>query len=152
MTESAPSSVANAGQPLSGATGRRVVLGMLVLGMLATAGIWVYWKLNLGPFVPMQRALAEAFPASSPRVEGGRQKGSTDVQLRVVLRVDFTPTLDDERVAPIVDKVTSLAREHGNLARYDRLVIYIVHFRPQRRPEEIKIDRPTRELIEQSPR
>ncbi len=80
-------------------SGRAMVLGMLAFGTLTTAAMWVYWTLHVGPFRPLQDAIAAAFPHSSPRVDGGQRKmhKGTPKILRIVMRVDFDPVVETSR-------------------------------------------------------
>lgn len=120
-------------------SGRWIVLGMFTFGVLATTGLWVYWKLHLGPFFPLQKALADTFPDSLPRVEGGRHRKAPPV-LRVVLKIPFAPRAADARVADISDRVLSLARQHADLDQYETLEIYLVFPRPEQAADRLKAE------------
>ena len=130
-------------------TGRWVVLAMFAFGTLATGGIWVYWKLHLAPFMPLQKALAAEFEKSSPRVDGGWSQ-SNDKQapplLRVVLRVPYEPEVGDVRVRQAIDHVVALTREHIDLSAYDTLEIYLVHYAPEKKPRQYEWRRKVAEL------
>jgi hypothetical protein len=126
-------------------SGRWVVLAMLGFGMLMTGAIWVFSKFELEPFQPLAKAIKAEFPESHPHVKGGRPKKKPPL-LRIVMQVDFTPSETDERVMHIVDRVTALAKEHINLAEYETLEIYIVHYVPEKNPERVTIVRLTSEL------
>ena len=118
-----------------------MVLGLLVFGMLATGGISTYWKVRLGPFAPYRRALKTAFPDGAPVVEGGSLPGRPHV-LRIVLKVAFSPTADDERVVTTADQVQSIASELDAAGHYDTLLLYLVRPRPEKKPERLEIERP----------
>lgn len=137
--------VASPGKRVSGPTrGRWVVLAMFGFGIVATGGIWIYWKLHLAPFLPLQKALAAEFPKSSPRVDGGWRKGNFKVgrpTLRLVLRVPYAPLERDVRVPATIERVTALAREHLDLTRYETLEIYLVHYVPEKAPQQYEYRR-----------
>lgn len=129
--------------------GRWVVLAMFAFGIVATGGIWVYWKLHLAPFLPLQKALAAEFPKSSPRVDGGWKKGEFQVgppTLRIVLRVPYAPAERDVRVPATIERVVALAREELELARYETLEIYLVHYAPEKAPQQYEYRRRISEL------
>src|SRR5579863_10417039 len=122
-------------------SGRWVVLAMLGFGIVMAGSIWVFSKFEIEPFEPLARAIKAEFPKSEPHVKGGRPKKLPPL-LRVIMRVDFTPTVTDERVIHIVDRVTALAKEHVDLAEYETLQIHIVHYVPEKNPEQVTIERP----------
>src|SRR3990172_7938391 len=78
-------------------SGKWVVIGMFVFAIAATAGLFAYWELHTAPFRELQDALAQEFPRSRPRVEGGQRKKHkhTPRILSIVLRVEFDPTADE---------------------------------------------------------
>jgi len=119
--------------------GRWIVIGMFAFGIAATAGLWIYWKLHLAPFYPLQKALAEEFPKSLPRVEGGRHKKSPPI-LRIVLQVTFTPNKDDSRVRDMHERIVAVARQHHDLSQYETLEVYLVHPVPEREAERLKLE------------
>jgi hypothetical protein len=66
--------------------------------------------------------------------------------LRIVMQVDFTPRETDDRVTQIVERVIALAKEHIDLAGYEKLEIHIVRYVPEKNPERITIERNVSEL------
>lgn len=127
--------------------GRHVVLAMFALGIASTLGIWTYWKLHLAPFMPLQKALVAEFPRSSPRVDGGRHKPSEPSLLRIVLRVDYTPEEGDSRVVQTVARIVAIAREHLDFRNYDEFEIYLVHYPPEKSPEQYRWKRQMAEVM-----
>ena len=107
--------------------GKWVVIILLVLGVWASAGVWTFWNVHFGPFVPLQAAIASEFPKARPRIEGGRYKNSPTT-LRIVLHVDFKPEETDELVQKMKQRSLELARDTGVLARYETVEIFFVHF------------------------
>jgi hypothetical protein len=102
-------------------SGKWVVLALALFGILMTSAMWIYWKLHLGPFVPLQQAIVavEEFALSRPVVEGGREKGRAENlnTLRVTMKVEFDPTADDQEVERIERKILDLARD--SLPQFD---------------------------------
>jgi hypothetical protein len=130
-------------------SGRWIVLTVFAFGIAATGGIWVYWKLHLAPFMPLQKALAAEFPQSSPRVDGGwsgKEFQQGPPRLRIVLRVPYPPLEQDARVPATLDRVIALARESLNLDHYETLEIYLVHYAPERAPRQFEFRARIRDL------
>ena len=127
-------------------SGRWVVLAMLGFGVVMAGSIWVFSKFEIEPFQPLARAIKAEFPKSEPHVKGGHPKKQPPL-LRVIMKVDFTPSETDPRVTHIVDRVTALAKEHLNLAEYETLQIHIVHYVPEKSPEHVTIERRVRDLL-----
>ena len=133
-------------------SGRYVVLAMFAFGVLSTAGIWVYWKLHLAPFMPLQKALVEAYPGSSPRVDGGRHKSTEPATLRLVLKVDFTPDEHDPRVPAMIDRTIAITRHYLDFREYEDLEIYLVHYPPEKSPRQYEYKRKIKDLLRDPPR
>jgi len=114
-------------------SGRGMVVGLLALGVLSTAGMWTYWTLHVGPFRPLQDALAAEFPGSSPRVDGGQRKmhKATPKILRVVMRVQFDPTAETTHGEQVVDRVEQIARKHVDLDAYEELRVFLFQGVPE---------------------
>lgn len=136
--------------PAGNVPGRYIVLAMLAFGVLSTAGIWTYWKLHLAPYLPLQRALIQAYPASSPRVEGGRHKDSPQI-LRLVLTIEFPPDEGDPRVHEMVRRILSIARKHLDFRQYDELEVYLVYRPPERSPQQYEYKRKMSDVLQSSP-
>ncbi len=125
--------------------GRWVVVGLLLFGVVMTGGMWVYWKLHLGPFLPLQKALFEAYPHSAPQVAGGRHKDSPLI-LRVVLNVPFTPRRDSPEIRGMIERIIELARQHQRLGDYEILEMHFVHSIPERLAERLTVELKVAEL------
>lgn len=112
-------------------SGSRIVLVMFAFGIAATATIWIYWTAYLMPFMPLQKAIESEFAKSSPRVDGGREKGKSDkpFTLRVVMRVPFDPTQDDpetlESVNTRIERTKQLAEELTEFDKYELLHVHL---------------------------
>lgn len=130
--------------------GRKVVLGMFGFAILMTGALWVYWEAYTRPFRPLQYAINEAFPGSSPRVVGGEHKSHKDENpstLRIVIRVDFNPqAATDAEVEPYTSRLLGLAQEHVDLSDYERLEVHLIHRVPESETEQRKFVFPTAQL------
>ncbi len=71
-------------------SGRLVVIGMFLLGVLGGTICVTYAIWRNAPYHDLTKALAAEFPKSVPKVEGGQNKGSPRT-LRIVLNVAFPP-------------------------------------------------------------
>ena len=117
--------------PAGSISGRKVVVGMFMLGLTATGILWFYWHYHLMPFMPLQEAIAAEFKDSAPRVDGGRRKLQEDTPmiLRVQIRVPFDPTDNDEDSQQQTDHrltvVQQLAEEHATLSDYEVLQVHM---------------------------
>lgn len=125
--------------------GSAVVFGMLLLGIVATVLMYVYWDLHTKPFRPLTEAIGRTFKHSLPKVEGGRHKRGP-MTLRVALRVPFPPAEDDPQTEDLLAKVRELIRRHQKLEGYENVQIHLFQMVPEEsaksqrfeyRPEEI---------------
>ena len=126
-------------------SGRRVVIALLAFGVLATATLWIYSKMELAPFVPLLKAIRAEFPESKAQVKGGRPRRQPPL-LRVVMQVNFTPTESDERVQKMYQRVVELAKEYLDLSQYENFELHVVHYIPEKNAERIVIQRKISEL------
>jgi hypothetical protein len=130
-------------------SGRWIVLTVFAFGIAATGGIWVYWKLHLAPYMPLQKALAAEFPKSSPRVDGGwsgKEYQEGPPRLRIVLRVPYPPLEQDTRVPATIERVIALARAHLDFEQYETLEIYLVNYAPERATRQFEFKSRIRDL------
>lgn len=111
-------------------SGTAVVLGMLLLGSVATTVMYVYWDLHTKPFRPLTEAIGRTFKNSLPKVEGGRHKKGPNT-LRVALRVPFTPETDAAKTEETLAVVQDLIRRHQDLAGYDEVQIHLFQMVPE---------------------
>ena len=127
-----------------GIPGSYVVLGMFAFGILITGTLFAYWHFHTAPFQELQTALAEEFPGSRPRAEGGQRKQHKDTPriLRIILKVDFPPESHKARCEQMADRVLELAEQHHGLEPYDLVEIHL--FWPEKEQEihEYLIERP----------
>ena len=132
--------------------GRSIVLGMFAFAAVATAFLWFYWTLHLAPFKPLQLKIAERFPESWPRVEGGQRKihKSTTPTLRITMSAGFDPTVESKPKAALTRQVCEFLADWQDAAperppnedarldlnRYEIVELYLY----LRRPEQPEIN------------
>lgn len=116
--------------------GSLLVVGMVCLGCVSTAGLFWFWHTRTADFLPLADALAEALPGSSPRVEGGRRRRpDPDVSLlQVMLKVPFDPGAGtDEASEPppraAADTLATVERTVAGSAYAGRYDVLEVHLR-----------------------
>ncbi len=98
---------------------------MMTFGILASGTLWGYWYYHTAPFIPLQVAIADEFPGSAPRVDGGQRKmhKGTESLLWIIMRVDFKPQENPNRAEHTVGRVKKLAEEHLDLSEYRHLTV-----------------------------
>lgn len=120
--------------------GKYVVLAMLAFGIFTTAFMWIYTYLSNKPYIPLRHALVQKFTRqTSPRVEGGKERGRGPEKLRIVLTVDFDPSLDTPemktRRETMEQEAIALARQHLDLSRYERWEFILIRYTPEGLPK-----------------
>lgn len=108
--------------------GRWVVTAMFLFAAVLTATMWIYWRMHIGPFLPLQRKLVEEWPDSRPRVQGGQRKMHRDTPriLQVTMYIDFDPTSSTgkARAKQFSERVASFVVAHEpTLPEYEVLEI-----------------------------
>lgn len=105
--------------------GWKLVLVMMTFGILASGTLWGYWYYHTAPFIPLQVAIADEFPGSAPRVDGGQRKmhKGTESLLWIIMRVDFKPQENPQKSEHTVDRVKKLAEENLDLSPYEQLTV-----------------------------
>jgi len=95
-------------------------VGIFVFAFIVTGTMWVYWRLQDGPFIPLEQALSMEFRGSRPRVEGGQRKMHKDSPaiLQITMKVDFDPTRETERFQAFADHVARFTRQHFDVRPY----------------------------------
>ena len=137
------------GPPVRVLSGRAVVAGIFVFATLLTGTMWVYWKLQDGPFIPLEAALSREFKGSRPRVEGGRHKTNQNSPtiLRITMKVDFDPTQKTERFQAFADQVSEFTSQHFNIRPYQILEIYLFQPQPEHELRQKRIRIPIASLL-----
>ena len=120
--------------------GRWVVISIFLFAIALTATMWVYWRLHIGPFLPLQKKLADKWPDSRPQVQGGQRKihKETPKILRVTMYIAFDPTTKDgqPKAKEYSEEVAAFVRENEpSLSDYDVLEIRMLF---EKREQEIK--------------
>ena len=117
-------------------SGRRLVIGMLLLGVAATAFLWTWWTVTMTPWMPLQEALEKRFPDSAPHVMGGRVKKTGQTVLRIVLKTDFDPRSTDAGTAAKIEQriaeTRRLAEQLTDLSSWDILAVHLYHLKKER--------------------
>ena len=131
MESSRPSLDDNAPLAKQELSGRKLVIGLLILGILATALMFVYWEQHTRPFRSLREAVGREFRHSRPNVEGGRSKGKGPWILRVSMSVDFPATEEPERGQEIADRVLELVKQHVDRKDLERVEVNLIQFVPQ---------------------
>jgi len=149
QTDNPAESDSTDGRPVRVLSGRAVVAGIFVFAALLTGTMWVYWKLQDGPFIPLEAALSREFKGSRPRVEGGRHKTNQNSPtiLRLTMKVDFDPTGDSERFQSFTDRVARFTRRHFDVRPYQILEIYLFQPQPEHELRQKRIRIPTASLL-----
>lgn len=131
LESSRPSLDVNEPLPKRELSGRKLVFGLLMLGILATALMFVYWEQHTRPFRSLREAVGREFRHSRPNVEGGRSKGKGPWILRVSMSVDFPATEEPERGQEIGDRVLELVKQHVDHKDLERVEVNLIQFVPQ---------------------
>jgi hypothetical protein len=129
-------------------SGRWTVVAMFAFGLLAVAVMWVYAVWHTAPYRPLQRALAEEFAGSTPKVEGGQRKiheGSPKT-LRIVMRVEFDPELDQQLGDNFATRVVGFAAKHHEVNQYELIELHFFQPQPEKRISQRTIEFPVAEL------
>ena len=98
-------------------SGRWLVIGMFAMGITATGLLYAYSTLHLGPFKPLQEAIVQEFPGSSPRVDGGKKRMQLDTPtiLRILMKSEIDPLSADEQsvreMLALRKRIAELTRE-----------------------------------------
>lgn len=119
-------------------SGTLLVGGMVAFGVLLTATLYGYWSLHTAPFRPLTDALAERFPGSAPRVDGGKPRLDRpgDRILRVVMKVGFDPNRDDARATAFADEVRAFVAGRQVLTGFDVLELHLFSPAPGVEPSQ----------------
>lgn len=135
----AEDTTANSPLPFRVVSGTWVVVGVLLLGISATAVMFVYWDLHTKPFRPLTEAIGRTFKNSLPKVEGGRHKQGPKT-LRIAFRVPFSPETDPQRTQETLDTVFDLIRRHQDLTGYEKVQIYLIQMVPEESAKKTMVE------------
>lgn len=114
-----------AAAPVRMMSGRLAVALMFVFGVAATGTLWTYWYYHTAPFIPLQVAIADEFPRSAPRVDGGQRRihSGTPTHLWVIMRVEFHPRHDSGQAEKTVARVQQLVHQTLDISEYEQLTV-----------------------------
>lgn len=130
--------------------GNWVVVGMFAFAIVMIGLLWAYWEFYTRPFRPLQYAIAEAYPGSSPRVIGGRHKshkeGNPNV-LRIIVWIpsddgrdntteDFDPVLNTDLSEARALDLARIARDSFPIDAYEVMDIHLIQRVPESDPNK----------------
>jgi hypothetical protein len=126
---------------------------MFAFGLTTVGMLWLYSVRHAAPFLPLQRALAQEFENSAPKVEGGQRKihKQTPKVLRIVMKVGFDPTDEPERAKSFANRVTMFVHKHHDLSEYELLEIHLFWPEPEKEIKQWTIEQKVAELIDPPP-
>ena len=130
-------------------SGRKVVVVMFLFAIVVTGALYIYWKLHMAPFLPLQRQLDAAFEDSKPQVEGGQSKMNqgTPRVLRVTMKVPFDPVNEDVRLKLWTEQVQQVIRDWPRFSNFDVLTIHSYHPLPEDEVRTVKQEWKVSELV-----
>ena len=112
-------------------SGKKLVLGLLTFGGLATLLMFVYWEQHKGPFRSLCEELGRQYRRSRPVVEGGRAKGKGPWTLRVTMTVDFPPGEDSAKANQLGEQIREVVSRHTEIREMEQLELNLIQFVPQ---------------------
>ncbi len=117
-------------------TGKPVVFGMFLFALIVSIGLWSYWELHTQPFRTLTDQLGDTFPHSNPRVEGGKHgmHKQTPLVLRIVMRVSYDLTLNEQKYQKQVSEILSIAAQSGMLKKYEECEIHLYYQPAEQKP------------------
>ncbi len=118
-------------------TGKPVVFGMFLFAAIVSIGLWGYWELHTRPFRALTDKLGETFPNSNPRVEGGKHgmHKQTPLVLRIILRVDYDPSLNERDYQIQKKRILKIAAQSGMLKQYEECEIHLYYQPAEQKPQ-----------------
>lgn len=130
-------------EPVRVISGRWVVAGMFLFAIVITATLWVFWKMHIGPFLPLQKKLAAEFDDSRPRVEGGQRKihKGTVKLLRITMKVEFDPTEKKRQAEDFADRVFAFVTDVFDWDTYELFELHLYWPDPEKTIKEATIER-----------
>lgn len=105
---------------------------MIGFGLLLTAGMYAYWTLYTAPFKPIMESLAERYPGSAPRVDGGKRRLDLpgESTLRIVMKSEFDPETSPQAESFASD-VAQFVAETTDLRRFDAVEVHLFRGLPE---------------------
>ncbi len=119
-------------------SGRWVVLGIFIFAIVMIGVLYLYWFKHTGPFLPLQKALAEEFVGCQPLVQGGQRKihKNTDKILRVTMKVEFNPLEMTESSEQYVENIFRFISNNWKISDYDELHLHVYKKNPEKKLQE----------------
>ena len=123
---------------------------MLTFAVTIISVLWIYTVFHRAPFRPLERALANEFVDSAPKVEGGQHKSSSKI-LRIMMKVTFDPSVEREQAERFAERVIAFSRKHHDISRHDILEIHFFKLAPEKKILQWETERNVADLLQQSP-
>lgn len=139
-------------RPARSNAGRWIVVGMIAFAMTLTGACWVYWKLHVAPFLPLQQLLAGEFEDCRPKVQGGQRKihKSTPEILRITMKIDFDPTgqSGEAQTDALAKRVTAfVAGNWPELSHYVTLELHFYWPEPEKKIKQVQREYAVQSLL-----
>ncbi|MCH7686179.1 MAG: hypothetical protein IH899_05790 [Planctomycetes bacterium] len=133
-------------------SGKWIVIGMFTFAVAIISVLWIYTVSHRAPFRPLERALAEEFEDSAPKVEGGQRKihENSSKILRIIMKVEFDPSVEREQAERFAERVIAFTRKHQDISRYEVLEIHFFKLEPEKKILQWETERKVADLLEQS--
>ena len=125
---------------------------MLTFAVTIISVLWIYTVSHRAPFRPLERALANEFVDSVPKVEGGQRKihKSSSKILRIMMKVTFDPSVEREQAERFAERVIAFSRKHHDISRHDILEIHFFKLEPEKKILQWETERNVADLLQQS--
>ena len=133
-------------------SGKYVVMAILAFGIFTTGFMLVYTYLNNRPFIPLRHALVQRFSReTSPRVEGGKERGRGASKFRIVLTVQVDPSLEtpeNQKLRSTMEQdALALAKQHLDLSVYEKWEFILIRYTPEGLPKRWESKRDMAEVL-----
>ena len=112
------------------------MLGLIGLGVLLTASLYLFMHWQREPFRELNAALAHKFPEAMPRVDGGKPRMDQpgDRILRITMKAPAGVDPGSPQEAVHFEKVAVLVAGRSELANFDVLEIHFYTLNPNGPP------------------
>ncbi|MFQ5734054.1 MAG: hypothetical protein ACE5KM_19110 [Planctomycetaceae bacterium] len=130
------------GRPNRSNASRWVVVGMFAFAIALTGACWVYWRLHVAPFLPLQQLLADEYEDCRPKVRGGQRKmhKATPRILRITMKIDFDPTGEsgEAQADGFAKRVASFVADNWpELSVYETLELHLYWPEPEKTIKQV---------------
>ncbi len=132
-------------------SGRLVVSVIFGFSIIMIAVLFFYWKMQTGPFLPLQKALDKQFPGCKPLVQGGQRKmhKNTPKILQITMKVEFNPIEVTDSSKKYVNTVSQFIASNWKLSEYDELHLHFYKLNPEKKLQENVFKQDVKEILSQ---